>query len=255
MRILLQVFFLWLVRATTAFLNASHRHQRSASQSMVYATDGPQKVDEESRRSWLLRTVFVPSLIVAPGLVADPQPACALVKGVAPPPPKSKTDKPKCTNVEECQAQAEKRQQEEAAAAAESADPPKTTPEGTRYRDMQIGSGRTAKEGDQVTLSYKVLKLGKRSYDGLSGEGTVVFSRGYGLEDDEKVPGDKTFITTLGSPINIVALNEAVAGMQAGGVRRFSVFPSKGWRKPGTACDGGPGGSGAGGELRTDYGK
>ena len=26
-----------------------------------------------------------------------------------------------------------------------------------------------------------------------------------------------------------------------------------GWRKPGSACDGGPGGRGAGGELKTDY--
>lgn len=106
-----------------------------------------------------------------------------------------------------------------------------------------------------MTLTYKVLKLGKRSFDGLSGEGTVVFSRGYGLEDDEKKPGDKTFITTLGSPINIIALNEAVMGMQPGGVRRLAVFPAKGWRKPGAACDGGPGGQGAGGELRTDYGE
>ena len=116
-------------------------------------------------------------------------------------------------------------------------------------------SGRTAKVGDQVTLSYKVLKLGKRSFDGLSGEGTVVFSRGYGLEDDENKPGDKTFVTNLGSPTNIAALNEAVVGMQPGGVRRLAVFPPKGWRKPGSACDGGPGGQGAGGELRTDYGK
>ena len=116
-------------------------------------------------------------------------------------------------------------------------------------------SGRSTKVGDEVTLSYKVLKLGKRSYDGLSGEGTVVFSRGYGLEDDEKKPGDKAFITTLGSPINIIALNEAVNGMQPGGVRRLAVLPPKGWRKPGAACDGGPGGQGAGGELRTDYGK
>ena len=175
-----------------------------------------------------------------------------LVKGVAPPPPKgSKTDKPKCTNVEECQALAEKKQQEEAEAAAAAAEPAQTTAGGTKYRDSQAGAGRTAKAGDQVTLQYKVLKLGKRSFDGLSGEGTVVFSRGYGLEDDEKVPGDKSFITILGSPLNIAALNEAVEGMQPGGVRRFSVFPSKGWRKPGAACDGGPGGSGAGGELRT----
>jgi FKBP-type peptidyl-prolyl cis-trans isomerase len=152
---------------------------------------------------------------------------------------------------------AEIRQQEEAAAAAAAAEPVMTTPGGTRYRDLVVGSssGRTVQPGNQVSLTYKVLKLGKRSFDGISGEGTVVFSRGYGLEDDEKSVGDKTFVTTVGSPSNIDALNEALVGMRVGGVRRFAVFPSKGWRKPGSACDGGPGGTGAGGELRTDYGK
>lgn len=256
-----------------------HRHYHHDASSSAFTNKNDEHVDDDgssptclqSRRGWIQRTaararttlVAAPSLVLAARAsllgtaVAAPQPAHALVKGVAPPPPRSKTDnnnKPKCTNIEECQAMAEKRQQEQAAAFLDENDPPQTTAGGTRYRDLTVGKGRTAKEGDQVTLSYKVLKLGKRSFDGLSGEGTVVFSRGYALEDDESVPGDKTFITTLGSPINIVALNEAVAGMQTGGVRRFSVFPPKGWRKPGSACDGGPGGSGAGGELRTDYG-
>lgn len=155
--------------------------------------------------------------------------------------------------MEECQAMAEKREQEEVAAMAETAVPSLVTPGGTRYLEVAVGQGRTAKAGDDVTITYKVLKLGKRSFDGLSGEGTVVFSRGYALEDDEKVPGDKTFVTTLGSPLNVEALNEAVAGMKPGGVRRFTILPPKGWRKPSKACDGGPGGSGAGGELRTDY--
>lgn len=109
------------------------------------------------------------------------------------------------------------------------------------------------KEGDEVTLYFKVLKLGKRSYDGLSGEGTVVFSRGYGLEDDEKKPGDKNFITTVGSIGNIAALNDALVGMKVGGIRRIAVLPQKGWRKPTTQCDGGPGGAGQGGDIRTDY--
>ena len=209
------------------------------------------------RRDWMVRSITQSLALVTAPWAMSTTPASALVKGVAPPPPRNKGagDKPKCTNVEECQAQAEERQQAEAEAAAANAEPAKTTAGGTRYRDETIGSGRIAKDGDEVTLLYKVLKLGKRSYDGLSGEGTVVFSRGYGFEDDEKVPGDKSFITTLGSPLNIAALNEAIAGMQPGGVRRFSVFPTKGWRKPGAACDGGPGGSGAGGELRTDYGE
>ena len=61
--------------------------------------------------------------------------------------------------------------------------PPKVTAGGTKYRDIDSGDeeqakGEIVKEGDEVTMYYKILKLGKRSYDGLSGEGTVVFSRG-----------------------------------------------------------------------------
>ena len=182
-----------------------------------------------------------------------PQPATALVKGVAPPPPKKASgDKPKCTNVEECQALAEQREQE-LREKEEQGPPPKVTAGGIRYRDIDEGNGDEVKEGDNVQLYFKVLKLGKRSYDGLSGEGTVVFSRGYGLEDDENNAGEKFFSTVVGGIGNIVALNEALVGMKLGGTRRFSILPEKGWRKPTKACDGGPGGSGQGGELRTDY--
>eukprot|EP00980_Cylindrotheca_fusiformis_P006662 scaffold1390_cov138-Cylindrotheca_fusiformis.AAC.65 len=119
---------------------------------------------------------------------------------------------------------------------------------------MEDGSGdQEVKDGDEVEIYYRVLKLGKRSYDGLSGEGTVVFSRGYGLEDDENKPGEKSFTTTVGGYSNIVALNESLLGMKVGGLRRFSVVPQKGWEKPTRACDGGPGGFGSGGDLRTDY--
>ena len=111
-------------------------------------------------------------------LLASPLASNALVKGVAPPPPKKASgDKPKCTNVEECQEMAYKREQE-MREVQEEGPPPKTTAGGLRYRDMEDGSGVAIKDGDEVLLHYKVLKLGKRSYDGLSGEGTVVFSRG-----------------------------------------------------------------------------
>jgi FKBP-type peptidyl-prolyl cis-trans isomerase len=192
---------------------------------------------------------------------AFPEPAHALVKGNAPPPPPPKTkasaDKPKCTNVEECQALAEQKEQVERQEAAAKDSPTKTTKGGTRYKDLDLGNETgsvvVVKDGDAVTLHYKVLKLGKRSYDGLSGEGTVIFSRGYGLEDDEVAPGDHAFTTTVGAPYNIVALNEALRGIRVGGTRRFSIFPSQGWRKPGRDCDGRPGGTGAGGDVKTDY--
>ncbi|KAL3917231.1 MAG: hypothetical protein SGILL_004810, partial [Bacillariaceae sp.] len=162
-------------------------------------------------------------------------------------------DKPKCTNVEECQAQAEKREAE-LRAMEDAGPPPMVTKGGVKYRDVEDGKSSDAvQNGDEVNLYFKVLKLGKRSYDGLSGEGTVVFSRGYGLEDDEDKPGIKSFQTFVGNTANIEALNEALVGMKMDGIRRFAIYPQKGWEKATAACDGGPGGKGAGGNLKTDY--
>jgi hypothetical protein len=208
-----------------------------------------------SSRRQILKSlmVSVPSLSL---LLQPILPANALVKGVAPP-PRSKAgagggdSKPKCTNVEECQALAEKREAE-LRATAESGPPPMTTKSGVKYRDLEVGSGDIeVSVGDEVNLYFKILKLGKRSYDGLSGEGTVVFSRGYGLEDDEDKPGTKSFQTFVGNTANIAALNDALVGMKMDGIRRFAILPQKGWEKATAACDGGPGGSGAGGELKT----
>jgi hypothetical protein len=197
-----------------------------------------------------------------------PEKAHALVKGNAPPPPKklSSNEERKCRNVEECQEMAErlaKKQDEEAKA---NMTPPSITARGTRYRDVVEAPASTslekdgsvliqqrAKEGDRATIYFKVLKLGKRSYDGLSGEGTVVFSRGYGLEDDENKPGDKHFQFVIGDNQVIGALNDAIIGQAVGSTRRFSILPQMGWELATKACDGGPGGSGSGGDLKTDY--
>lgn len=196
----------------------------------------------------------------------SPPAAQALVKGVAPPPKKklSNDGRPKCTNVEECQEAAAKREQllREEAEKQQELTPTQVTAGGTRYREMEDEpgmspsqtDGKVVQNGDNVGILFKVLKLGKRSFDGLSGEGTVVFSRGYGLEDDEDSKNIKSFFTTVGNYNNVEALNEALVGMKVGGQRRrFEVRPEKGWRKPGKICDGGPGGSGTGGSLKTDY--
>lgn len=76
---------------------------------------------------------------------------------------------------------------------------------------------------------------------------------GYGLEDDENDVGTMYFETVVGSPFNIAAFNDAVVGMKVGGTRRFAILPQKGWERATAACDGGPGGRGTGGDLRTDY--
>jgi hypothetical protein len=133
---------------------------------------------QKGRRNLLATSTSFVGLILL-----SPRRSDALVKGVAPPPKIAKTttdtnSKPKCTNVEECQAMAERREQE-LKEEEERLPPPQITKEGTRFRDIQLGEGDYQVEiGDVVKMYFKVLKLGKRSYDGISGEGTVVFSRG-----------------------------------------------------------------------------
>jgi FKBP-type peptidyl-prolyl cis-trans isomerase len=205
-----------------------------------------------SRRSLLLDKV-PPSLLLWTSIL-HPASAQALVKGNAPPPPSSaKKEIRKCTNVEECQEMAERRESSQRQEEDPNANPVVVTPQGTRYRDLQVGSGRAVQAGDAVTLYYKVLKLGKRSYDGVSGEGTVIFSRGYGYEEDERAAREQSWRTTVGDGQNIDALNDGLVGMRVGTVRRIQVRPDRGWRKPGQQCDGGPGGQGNGGDLKTDY--
>ena len=133
-----------------------------------------------TERRQILESMAVVGMALWTSTALEPvQPSNALVKGNAPPPKKSAGggDKPKCTNVEECQAMAEKREQE-LRESQEQGPPALVTSGGTRYRELEEGSGNEVKDGDEVQVFFKVLKLGKRSYDGISGEGTVVFSRG-----------------------------------------------------------------------------
>lgn len=189
-------------------------------------------------------------------LTFQPHRANALVKGNAPPPKKGPAEERKCRNVEECQEMAERlaaKQEEEARA---NMIPPSVTERGTKFRDVVEAKDGTAiaKEGDTATIFYKVLKLGKRSYDGLSGEGTVVFSKGYGLEDDEDKAGVKTFSFKIGEDGAVIrALSDGILGQKVGSIRRISVSPQMGWERATRECDGGPGGQGSGGELKTDY--
>uniref|UniRef100_A0A7S3QIQ5 peptidylprolyl isomerase n=1 Tax=Chaetoceros debilis TaxID=122233 RepID=A0A7S3QIQ5_9STRA len=206
----------------------------------------------------LSRPEFVQAAAVSlASLITMPQNADALVKGNAPPPKKGVSDERKCRNVEECQEMADRladKVQEEARA---NMIPASLTKRGTAYRDVveaPAGVEAKAKLGDTAKIYYKVLKLGKRSYDGLSGEGTVVFSRGYGLEDDEDKAGVKSFSFAVGQDDSVIgALNDGIVGQKIGSTRRISITPQMGWEKASKECDGGPGGSGSGGELKTDY--
>ena len=85
-----------------------------------------------------------------------------------------------------------------------------------------------------------------------------MYETGYGLEDDEEEGKEYYFECRVAGENDasnrvILALTDALVGMSVGEVRRLSVTPQRGWELPGRACDGGPGGQGNGGELKTDY--
>jgi len=222
-----------------------------------------QATNNQERRTFLQKSLSLSTIIGLGSATATatiyPSPVNALVKGNAPPPKKKASDEAKkCTNVEECQEMAERLASQQEEEMKMNAVPSKTTANGIRYVDVvsvndESGNSVILKAGDVATVHYKVLKLGKRSYDGLSGEGTVVFSRGYGLEDDEDKPGQKAFTYTVGDSSVISAMNDATPGMKQGETRRIAVLPQMGWERPNALCDGGPGGKGSGGDLKTDY--
>ena len=167
----------------------------------------------------------------AAGAVAltGPQPTNALVKGSAPP-PKMEPKERKCKSIDECEALGEKIKAE--AAANERTDFERTKG-GDRYRDLVPGSGKAVAEGDTIEIRYRVMRLGTKARDGLSGEGQTIFSFGYG-EDEDKV-GDTLAVQLSGQNL-IPGVGDALVGMQPGGRRRVLVRPERGWRLETGAC-------------------
>ena len=109
------------------------------------------------------------------------------------------------------------------------------TDEGDRFRDIIVGTGVEAAEGSTVSIKYRVLRLGKRSRDGLSGEASLVFSYGYGEDDDKE---SDVLDLTVGDSGVVPALDAAIYGMKEGGKRRISVRPERGWRRSDSNCAG-----------------
>jgi hypothetical protein len=156
---------------------------------------------------------MLPLLILA----SFAMPLNALVKGKDSPPKKRPDDSDskqgcqlKCRNVEECQEMAKMEEilqaQGEAALAA-SGLKPRIAPGGTNYLEVVKEAGsppptaaaaEMAKASNAMDMHYKVLKIGKGSFNGLSGEGTVIFSWGCALEEDKWVPGNQSFQFTIG---------------------------------------------------------
>lgn len=179
--------------------------------------------------------------------VAAPAPALALVKGSAPP-PKTGPKERKCKSIDECEALGER----ERAKAAEGADETiERTRGGDRYRDLAVGDkgGKAVAEGDAVEIRYRVMRLGTKARDGLSGEGQTIFSFGYGEDEDRE--GDTLPVRLAGR--NLVAgVNDALVGMKPGGRRRVLVRPERGWRDLTGACAEGTKSLGLDAQKRTD---
>jgi len=160
--------------------------------------------------------------------------AWALVKGLAPPENygKGREGASKPTNIQEARERGAKR---EAELFDKDSGEFQKTPSGDRYRDIVVGTGAEVKTGSEADIKYRVLRLGKRSRDGLSGEASLVFSYGYG-EDDDKETDVKT--VKVGETGLIKALEESILGIKEGGKRRISVIPERGWRITDKACAG-----------------
>jgi len=138
----------------------------------------------------------------------------------------------KCKSIDECEALGEA----ERAKAAEGQDETiERTKGGDRYRDLAVGDGAKAvAQGDAVEIRYRVMRLGTKARDGLSGEGQTIFSYGYGEDEDKE--GDKLAVQVAGKNL-IAGVNDALLGMKPGGRRRVLVRPERGWKEQTGACE------------------
>ena len=192
------------------------------------------------------------------GLAVPSMPALALVTGSKPPEGGFKAKKTKCKNIDACEAAGEKAADEKFGSEEVAFE---RTGGGDRFRDLTPGTGRKATQGDAVEIRYRVMRLGTRARDGLSGEGQTsattrarthhqpsacvsrvslsvflppaVFSYGYGEDDDKE--GDKLAVQLDGKTL-VAGADAAIIGMQPGGRRRVLVRPERGWRILTGAC-------------------
>jgi len=216
---LLLVFLLSNTHLTSSF---TMNTQRVCPTGLQVAMSTQSQTTRKKFFSVMASTSFAGSL-----LVLQTEPTNALVKGSAPPEGygKIKSQAPK-----------------EGASLDKSAEPSTIaegsmeaaegelsfTPSGVRFKDMVLGSGQEVGSDSKVSLRYRILRSGKRSYDGISGEGSLIFGLGYG-EDDDKV-GDALKVG-MGSGKMVKALEDGLIGAKAGGVRRVLVRPDMGWQK------------------------
>ena len=108
-------------------------------------------------------------------------------------------------------------------AARAAAAPPSSEPEtvalasGLSYQDFKVGPGSAPAKGQRVTVDYVMSTTGARY-------GAKIYS----TKDADEGRG-RPFSFVLGDPSVIAGLNEAVATMKGGGVRRVYVPASLGY--------------------------
>lgn len=137
----------------------------------------------------------------------------------------------RCKSIDECEAlgEAERKAQEAGADTTIL-----RTAGGDRYRDLIVGDGgKEVAQGDAVDIRYRVMRLGPKARDGLSGEGQTIFSFGFGEDDDKE--GDKLPVKLAGRSL-VPGVNDALVGMKPGGRRRVLVRPERGWRDTSGTC-------------------
>lgn len=171
------------------------------------------------------------AVTLATSLVVQPDSARSLVKGSSPPAKGAKRERPTCSSVDECRSLGEAREAELFESVNEA--DIQRTPSGDRFIDLTLGTGKTVAVGDVAQLRFRVLRLGKRSRDGLSGEASTIFSVGFGEDGDAE--GD-TVPVAIGSSRTVAALDEGLRGMRVGGRRRINVRPERGWKLPNEVC-------------------
>eukprot|EP00638_Chattonella_subsalsa_P005527 CAMPEP_0117758762 /NCGR_PEP_ID=MMETSP0947-20121206/15600_1 /TAXON_ID=44440 /ORGANISM="Chattonella subsalsa, Strain CCMP2191" /LENGTH=228 /DNA_ID=CAMNT_0005579069 /DNA_START=285 /DNA_END=971 /DNA_ORIENTATION=- len=163
-------------------------------------------------------------------MVVSPGVSNALVKGSAPPEGygRIKKEEGQSKNIATAREEANLEIEREKQLEAEAGQTYTYTASNVRYKDMVEGTGAEVKSGSTVQFRHRVLRLGKRAYDGISGEGSTIFSYGYGEDDDKE---GATLESIVGYGKFVAAVDEAIIGMKAGGVRRVLVRPDKGWNK------------------------
>jgi len=152
----------------------------------------------------------------------------------------------KCKSIDECEALGEK---ERAAQSAGLDTTIERTAGGDRYRDLTVGDGNAVGKGDAVEIRYRVMRLGTKARDGLTGEGQTIFSYGFGEDDDKE--GDKMPVQLAGDNL-VPGVQDALIGMQPGGRRRVLVRPERGWKKQTGSCVEGEKSLGLDAQKRTD---